>query len=402
MGVGAMPAALMFSQVLGPALAGVGVMLGIIGMFTAVLRARGAGFVLSLAGTAVCASVLFAALLMLPKGMLQLDRRQALAGTAKQDSGEARATGVKRPKASSTGREGVREAEIEPNPEKPRPRATGRERPPADPGQGADTEDSIGESKVTRLVRDLKSETRGDRIRAAGELGRLKEKGRPAARALCELALNADLDLRQAALEAMEKVHPSLYKSVATLLLDREQHNQLEAAQAIKEMGQEGNAATPVLLSHLRANCPARQEGGARFVPRNVNEHLAVIDMGALQAVAANEPETVKLMVELATFEGQFGEGGQIRPAAISALTELATKQRDQRPAVVKALMAAAQFQSRVGRWQDQQTCIAAINALGAIGPDARQALPDLKKLKLSPDMSIRQAASEAVEKIEK
>jgi HEAT repeat protein len=402
MGVGAMPAALMFSQILGPALAGVGVMLGIVGMFTAVLRARGTGFVLSLAGTAVCASVLFAALLLLPKGMLQLDRRQALAGTAKQDSGDARATGPRRPKAGSTGQEGFREGEVERDPGKPKPRATERESPHADPGPRPDAEESPGESKVSRLVRDLKSENRAARIRAAEELGKMKEQGKPAARALCETALNTDQELRLAALEALEKIHPSLYKSVATLLLDREQHNQAQAARAIKLMGQEGNAATPVLLSHLKASYTPRQEVNGRFFPGNVNEHLAVMDMAALQAVAADEPETVSLMIELATFEGQFGEGGQIRQAAIAALAELAKKQRDRRPAIVKALVAAAQFQSRVAGWQDQQTCIAAINALGAIGPDARQAIPELKKLKLSPDKSIREAASAAVEQIEK
>jgi HEAT repeat protein len=373
MGVAAMPSALALHEHLGPVLAGLGLLLGVVGMFTAVLRGRGTGFGLSLAGTAVCGSVLIAAVVLFGKGLLPHDR-QAQTDAAKQDNG------------------GGADKDEEPAPN------TGKGKPPPGTGSRPNSADGIGNKKVADLVRALRSERSADRIRAAEQLGKLREEAKSAARALCEAAATSEEAVRQAALEALERVHPALYKPVLTLLVDNDPSNQLLATRAIKDMGEVGKAATPVVHAHLRRN---------RGMTRNDalfqnNDDLILEDMAALRAIAPDEPDTLTVLMELTTYEGRFYQGGPIRAAAATALGELATRQPDRRQDIVKTLVAATQFRPKSGKeWGAQPTAIAAINALAMIGPHAKEAIPELKKLKLSSEMAIREAAAAALEKIE-
>jgi hypothetical protein len=88
LGVAAIPVAIVHNLPFGAGLAGLGALLGIFGMFVAVLWGRGRGFGLSFVGSAVCGSFLFAAMMMLRNGTTPDDRR-AQAGTPKQPHGDA-------------------------------------------------------------------------------------------------------------------------------------------------------------------------------------------------------------------------------------------------------------------------------------------------------------------------
>jgi hypothetical protein len=363
-GIAAIPVAVVPHQHLALALAGLGVLLGFVGMFTAVLRGRGAGFGLSLAGAAVCGAALFATLLLFGRGTPSDDRQ---AGT-----------------------DNPRQADDD----------KGEKNSAEKPGSRPDPTDGIRDKKVAELVRDLMSERDADRIRAAEQLGKLREEARPAARALCEAALTPEESVRRAALEALEKVHPALYKPVLTLLVDSGQYNHHRAVEAIRLMGKDGNAAAPVLLAHLRWHCQL-QPSGRVFALQRPDEELAGADIAALRAVAPDDPGTANLLTELATYESQLSRGW-IRQAAVAALGDVANSQPSRRREIVKTLMAAAQFQPSNSQRPDAQTTIAALNALAVIGPDPTEAVPEVKKLKLSPDANIRQAAGAALEKIDK
>jgi hypothetical protein len=371
MGVAAMPAALAIHEHLGLALAGLGLLLGVVGMFTAVLRGRGAGFGLSLAGTAVCGSVLVVSWMLFTKGVLP-DAHQPQADAAKKDNGGGAVTD-----------------------EQPAPNAGSGSRP--------DSPDGIANKKVADLVRDLMSERNADRIRAAEQLGKLKEEGRPAARALCEAAVSPDQPVRQAALEALEKVHPSLYKSVLTLIVDSNWYNHVQAAQAIGAMGEDGRPAAPVLLAHIKwltQSHSGRPDGV--FAGQFFSDDPVVADIAALREIAPNEEATARAIIGLtASGEEYGGAGWKYRKAAATALGDLAKAQPRQRPAMVKALVAATDYHYPRTNAIDRELAIAAMTSLGRIGPDAQVAIAQLKKLKLSSDATIRQAASAALEKIE-
>jgi HEAT repeat protein len=370
-GIVAVPVTVAFDQRSGAALAGPGLLVGFFGMFAAVLRGRGAGFGLSLAGTVVCGSVLLAALGLFGGGTTADDRRAGV-GTARPADDDNK-VGQEQP-------------------------APGKGKPPAKPDPRPGPEDRGLGPKLAKLVRDLKSERSADRIRAAEQLGKLKEEAKPAARALCEAATASEESVRQAALEALEKVHPRLYKPVSTLLVDNDAGNHLQAALDIKGMGEDGRAATPVVHAHLRRY---RRPGDEGMFWRGGGE-LILGDMAALRAIAPDEPNTVKVMIELTTYEGQLYQGGQVRAAAATALGDLATRQPDRRDEIVKALVAATQYRPNYGNeWTEQPAMIAAITALGQIGPYASEAVPALRKLNLNPQRPIREAASAALEKIE-
>jgi HEAT repeat protein len=380
LGLAALPVGVFFNQLLGPALAVLGVLFGALGMFLTILRWHAWGFGVSLAASAVCCSTLCAVILFFGKPLPFSDRptqEEAKSGT-----------GAKTPSTRWFGDVGSNKREDDsPGADKEKPST--RNSAPPEPVKGS------GNAKVDKLVQGLKSKQVADRVRAAEEIGRMKEEGKPAARALCEAAISSDEVVRQAALEALEKIHPSLYKPVSTLLLDNSPNNRQQAAQTIKLMGQEGNAATPVVLEILKRNNHEGPKG-----PFFIDDSFMLEEMATLQAIAPDELDTVNLMIELTTYEGYFS-GGQVRHVAAIALGELAKKHPGKRQEIIKALLAATQFHPP--RWQqlDQPTCIAAIGALGKIGPDAKEAIADLKKLKLSPDMAIREAAGAALEKID-
>src|SRR6266851_146361 len=87
LGIAAVPVSIASDQVYGPALAGLGVLLGILGMFTAVLCGRGSGFGLSLVVTAVCASALWGVLrLISSEGNLNDDILDRLLTSSAPDS----------------------------------------------------------------------------------------------------------------------------------------------------------------------------------------------------------------------------------------------------------------------------------------------------------------------------
>jgi HEAT repeat protein len=314
------------------------------------------------------------ALMLLGKGYLS-DERLARTETAKGANG---GTGEKKHAADRPGNQGNgKVGEIEPDPPKGNP--------PANPDPRAAPLDA----KIAQLVGDLKSERREERIRAAEGLGKLKEMARPAARALCEVAADAEESVRQAALEALEKVHPALYKHVSTLVLGGDRR---QAVQAIKLMGEGANAATPLLLAQLKRDCyPLRFDGEG-----DILEELA-----SLRAIAPDEASTVAMIVELANYEGGVGQGSRVRAAAAAAIGELAERHPDQRLEMIKAMVRAAQFRPQRSNMVDSYTSVAAINALGKIGPKAKDAVPVLKKLKFSPDVAIREAATAALEKID-
>jgi HEAT repeat protein len=82
-------------------------------------------------------------------------------------------------------------------------------------------EDKEKQEAIQRHIRNLKSTFAADRIRAAQELAKIGEDAKPAARVLCEAAVDTNVKVATEAVEALQKVWPELHKNVVSFWLTR-------------------------------------------------------------------------------------------------------------------------------------------------------------------------------------
>jgi hypothetical protein len=302
--------------------------------------------------------------------------------------------------------------EQEPDPEIPLPRRGTPDRPQPKQDQEPNPEpgpaDEQAATPLNRLIRDLRSKDRPTRIRAANRLGQMGEAAKPAARVLCSVATQDSEELRQAVLEALEKIQPALVKPLTTLLVDQNVYNCQQAAQQLALMGGPASPAIPVLIWHAR-NAPTRF---------NAYPGVGMIatDIGALAKIGGTDPTAVRAIIGHALspvskdptgFRGPLpgqGAASQERHAAVRALGELTHLENkgSLRKEVVDCLIKILVDCQEEGLYHSSGLTIPAIQSLSQYGADAKAAIPLLKKLKLHDDMQIRESATAALEKIER
>jgi hypothetical protein len=373
LGIAAMPLAIVYSNLAGASVAALGLLVGLFAALVAITR-RWAGIGVSLAGMAICGSILFATAYLLSKD-------------AAQDQGRTQATPAKQVRADATA---PNRDLNEKRPPARDPRAEPQEKPPRVPGSRPDPAE-VGGEKIARLLRELKSDRSADRVRAAERLGKLGAEARPAARGLCEAALDEDDLVRVAALDAIHNVSPRLHQPVFTILVNRDSDHWSRAAKEIGALGPDGSAATPILVAHLD-----RLTGRA---PSNIFPKEAVVlfssdvldaDMTALANIAGDESIVWEEIVYLTTYRA-------VSARAVKALGRIARLHPAKQTASIKALSDAAGLGS-----EESAVCLAAIDVLVSLGSDAKDAVPTLKKLKLDPNEGIRKAAIAALERIDR
>jgi HEAT repeat protein len=240
------------------------------------------------------------------------------------------------------------------------------------------------------LVKALRSADRNDRIRAAEKIGASGQKSAQALRALCEATLDADDEVKVAALDALEKVHPALYQPVLTLLVDRDYRKQLEAVEKLARLKEGALPALPLLAAYCTN-------------PKNFHFRAMVRTLHALNAVAPGDPLTLKT----ATLLAGRRDIPQVHLAGVTVLAELGVSDPAARKTAVAALLTVVgePNQARFGGHTYlvlEETVLFAVWALAAFGDDAKEALPALKKLKLHEKAAFRTAARGAVLQLEK
>jgi outer membrane biosynthesis protein TonB len=281
------------------------------------------------------------------------------------------------------------------------------------------------DERLAHWVKALKDRRAQERLRAVEELGKLKEAARPAARALCEtLVSDSAPAVRQATLDALEKICPELHAPVVVLAVEASPEKHAKAARDVAALGEQGQAAVPVLLSHLRL-APTRFPYQAAT--------LMAEDAQVLGQIAAEEVAVQKTLLELTrltlTLPGQRGDiGGSVRAAALQAVSDLLDKRPEEAKHVLPGLLTATrgmtdpevrgQAIGLLGKvaenHPDLRRQIAAaflimakagdtrvVPQFGKCGRDAQDALPLLKKFKLHPVETVRREANEAIEQIE-
>jgi len=257
--------------------------------------------------------------------------------------------------------------------------------------------------KVASLIKALKGKTTTDRVKAAESLGKLGPEAHDATRAICETVLDRQQKVRNAALNALEKINPDLHQAVTPLVLDENFRNRLDALEQIKKMGEEGRPATPVVIASMNSLRPV-------FIG---SEFKADLLIDTLMAIAPEDKEVVDalitwLLTELdattivrcaevlpqthspkkavpALLKSMSTRGGY--SAAIQALGEIGPDAKAAVKPLANIILTNANPELRV----------AAITALRRIDPGAKEFLKALEKAKFDPDASVRKESEEAL-----
>jgi HEAT repeat protein len=181
-----------------------------------------------------------------------------------------------------------------------------------------------------------------------------------------------DSSVRRRAASALIDVGPEAKAAVPSLaraLKDPDTYVRRFSAQALGKIGPDARAAVPALGGALKDD--------KREVAEAAAEALGKIRSGASKPLA----DAVK----------DKGTDADVRRKAAEALAELGPEARLAVPVLIAAL-------------KDNEVRVQAAVALGAIGPDAKSALPALKtasELKGNRNREFKQAASQALRKIQ-
>lgn len=240
--------------------------------------------------------------------------------------------------------------------------------------------------KQVRLLRDVKP-----RVRVIEEIGKIGQDAKEASQVLVEAALERSPMIRQAALDALEKVNPPLHRPVVALLVDN--MKRYEAVDELTGLSEEAKPALPLLLAMFKNELasPNRERPGVGGSV-SLGSKLLI----AMVKIAPEDKAVLQAILDTITFKGPGGVGkasaqtvSDVRATAIDlSLDDLKLDSKLHTKALISAI-------------NDIYCRMKAIHALGELGEKAKDAIPTLKKLKLDMDESVRNAASAALEKIE-
>ena len=222
-----------------------------------------------------------------------------------------------------------------------------------------------------------------DRLKAIAALGEKGEAAAEAAGPLCDAMLSASPKVATAALQAIEKVRPDLYKPLTALLVDGSHENQLKGTKELGLMGEKASPAINVLLANLRrelAKGPASKGQLSAMQTELFN---------AIRQIKPDDNETVKMYKTIAAASNKHILA---RVEAIAFLYSWAGDDAVRRQDIFPLIRAGL---------SDGQLQIQCIRCLGEYGELAKPCIPQLKQLKLSSNAAVRQAATAALDKIE-
>ncbi len=230
------------------------------------------------------------------------------------------------------------------------------------------------------IEKDLKAKEPEDRVKALFKIAALGAPANVIGESVIEAMQDKVVAVQTAASETLAQINPKVHPHVVAILRGPKKR---EAITALGQLGSEANIAIPLLLY---CNDNTSFWGGGNAKDSKYHEDLfPIIAMIApkdtrfatsvLANVAARNPRGDKTLRER-------------RLAAISHLHAIEAKPVDKVDALLDGLT-------------ETQTLLPVIKAIEGFGIDAKFALPELKKLKTSPDEKVRTAAITAIAKIE-
>jgi hypothetical protein len=233
------------------------------------------------------------------------------------------------------------------------------------------------------------------RLEGVELLAREKPVGAPAL--LCRLlAVERDDAVKRAAVVALREVRPDLYPHVSGLLFDEGGQVLERHLQNLRQMGGSAAAVAPIVRARLQ-RCldeagagPVRDAGEAQRLQQQARDVQALTDV--LLQIDPASPETFTAITKV-----MAADRPHLRHIGVPALGNLCQKRREVREAAVRLLVPLLSAPP-----SEAGVVLSAVDALQQCGPDARVALPELKKLLTHSNAGVRSAADRAIREIEK
>jgi len=265
----------------------------------------------------------------------------------------------------------------------------------------ADTKPEEVDKEYLPLVKQLKERDAKVRAKAATELGEKGEAAASTATALCDAIMDTSPRVTQAALVALEKVRPDLYKYLSVIVLDKSRTRRFEA---IAELGGIAEKATPtkkILLAQLRAesvtlkpiwdlySSDTPRVGQISGINIQRSDSAILVLLSVVEQIDADNADAHKVRKTLAGVGNKLPES---RLEAIDALMRWAGEDEMRRKEVLPIIGSTL---------NDNSLLLAGIPRLASYGKLSKGYLPTLKKLKLAAAEVVREAATRAVDAIE-
>ena len=247
------------------------------------------------------------------------------------------------------------------------------------------------ESAIDKLAKDLRNPNPNVRLKAVQKLGQLEgaDKDRVSL-LLCDAILDPVPTISKTAMQFLENVYPELYKYIVVIVLDKDSSNKIQAIRGLSKMGTKARPATRLLHKVISSNIQYGSVSG-----------LDEASFDALRKMEAYDLETLNFMKNIILTHEIPYKGKKVyifdgyKILALEYLVEWAGTDQLKRKELIPLL--------KVGLGRSKgQLLMKSIEISGSYGELAADLLPLLKGHKLSSDARIREAASKAVEKIEK
>jgi HEAT repeat protein len=261
---------------------------------------------------------------------------------------------------------------------------------------GQDDNDKGGPpEKLANLIKDLKDPSAEKRMQAVDRIGATGADGIIASEALIQLLVEEKVEANQhAALDALEKVNPQLHKPILIIMVEKDPDSKAQAVDSLGELGKVAKPAVPLLLKYY-ASLTGKDRRRLDIAPGELG-HFSFKETAliALRQIDGESEAFHDLLLNAVSEDMSRGPLGQtnFRPSAILMVVLAIKENKLDAKRATKALMSAM---------NDRQMQILAIQQIGLIGPDAKEAIPVLMKLKFDPDMMTREAAIDALKKIQ-
>jgi HEAT repeat protein len=246
-------------------------------------------------------------------------------------------------------------------------------------------------AEVAELVKQLKAKKPADRVKAAEALGKLGTGAKGASTALVNALMEKYPENREDYLGALEKVNPAVYKPLVTILVDNnnEYSDFLNAIKGIGKLRAEGAACATALLWVYDKETKRKKDAlGETRAARTCPEIIQ-----ALGAIAPKDKRVIQVVLKAIEVEERYAVDEANLLAALTAAKEMTIEPRLLVPALTTATTNKPTYRS-------PKSNLVAIEMLGELGKDAKDAVRTLNKLKLDSDAKVREAATEALKKI--
>jgi DNA-directed RNA polymerase subunit M/transcription elongation factor TFIIS len=377
-GLAGTPAALIYprSLPLGAVIAGVGLLLGLYAIAASLSR-RGSGFVVALFGILVAATS-FICLTVIAGGFSGLLRI----------SGEAISNSSRPVKANASSRPGEAQIPVKEN-ESIETAKTAEANESNEATKSAEAK-TKARQKIAPLLFDLNGKSPGARQKALEALGQMGPDAEAASEDVLALLADKSATVQQSAFDALEKINPALHKPILTLLVDRDNAHKIEALRQLGALGNDAAPALPTLIRYYRLQT-TRESSGWLLLPATLLSTMCAIDPDNkdFQSLVISN---IALQPAENDYSYAISNYRPLRIQSIGIAADWARAGKVEANKLVKPLRLAL---------ADINCQLAAIKALGDLGPAGKEALPELRRLKTDPEQTIRDAAADAVSKIE-